>query len=698
MTETTPADVPQTAAGPDAVQLLTALSASLKGQIAYFDLVTEQCRFANLSYAKAHGLTVQSVLGLTPQAILGASAWTEVEPYVGRCLRGEDVKYLREHRMADGSVRMFAVDLVPYFNANNALSGMLTITTDSTQRWAAERAVRESEERTRRFAQATEEAIVFHCDGVVLDCNDAMTRLTGFPLDEVVGRNLFDFIAPAWKPVAQEYTSHGSEYSYEVGILHRDGHVIPAEVIGKTMPQTGADYRVVVVRDISARKAVQEREAFLAQNDALTGLPNRHALLEQLDLALAQARDAKITRQQQVALLYLNLDHLKTINDSLGYSAGDQILCAMTDRLRRTVAERGFIARPGGDEFVVVLPSAGRAAAAELAGELYRCINEPFEAAATSVRLSTSIGIGLFPEDEITSSGLLREAESALRQAKGSGRGHYQFSTPGVAGQATASLQLHRELHTAIEQNQFVLHYQPVVHMADGMLAGFEALVRWQHPERGLLAPNEFIAFAESHGLISHIDRWVMREACRQLKVWHDAGLPQVPVAVNLSAFEFRQRDVASDIATVLAETGLLPQFLEVELTETVLMQQSEAVLQTLQAIKALGVGIAIDDFGTGYSSLSYLKRYPLDKLKIDRSFVRDTPGDSDDVAIVTAIVQLGRSLKLRTVAEGVETPEQRALLEQLGCDLAQGYGIARPMAADKVEDCVQAQCLHGLR
>ena len=698
MTKTIPAAASQDAVRPDAGQLLAALSASLKGQIAYFDLATERCRFANVSYAKAHGLTVQSVLGLTPQAILGASAWSEVAPYVDRCRRGEHVKYLREHRMADGSMRMFAADLVPYFNADGALSGMLSITTDSTQRWAAERAVRESEERTRKFAEATEEAIVFHCDGVILDCNDAMARLTGFTLQEVVGRNLFDFIAPAWQPIAQDYTSHGSEYNYEVGILHRDGHVIPVEVVGKTMPQTGADYRVVVVRDISAGKAVQERETFLARHDALTGLPNRRALLDQLDLTLAQARAAHTTRQQQVALLYLNLDHLKTINDSLGYSAGDQILCAMAERLRKAVGERGFIARPGGDEFVVVLPSAGRAAAAELADDLYRCIHEPFEAAATSVRLSTSIGIGLFPEDENTSPGLLREAESALQQAKGSGRGHYQFSTPGVAGQATASLQLQRELHTAIEQNQLVLHYQPVVRIADGLLAGFEALVRWQHPERGLLAPDEFIAFAETHGMISHIGRWVMREACRQLKAWHDAGLPQVPVAVNLSAFEFRQRDVVGDIAAVLAETGLPPQFLEVELTETVLMQQSDQVLQTLQAIKALGVGIAIDDFGTGYSSLSYLKRYPIDKLKIDRSFVMDTPGDSDDVAIVTAIVQLGRSLKLRTVAEGVETPEQRALLQQLGCDLAQGYGIARPMAADKVVDCVREHCMHGLR
>jgi EAL domain-containing protein (putative c-di-GMP-specific phosphodiesterase class I) len=261
-----------------------------------------------------------------------------------------------------------------------------------------------------------------------------------------------------------------------------------------------------------------------------------------------------------------------------------------------------------------------------------------------------------------------------------------------MAGEAMAALQLERDLRSAVAEMQLVLHYQPVVHVATGKLAGFEALVRWQHPSRGLLEPAAFISFAETHGLITPIGRWVMLEACRQLKRWHDAGLAQVPVAVNLSAFEFRQRDVAKEIAAVLDQTGLQPRFLEIELTETALMQQSEHVLQTLQAIEALGVGIAIDDFGTGYSSLAYLKRYPIAKLKIDRSFVIDTPDSSDDVAIVTAIVDLGRSLKLRIVAEGVEQADQLALLSRLGCDLAQGFGIARPMDAAQTQAWLEQQ------
>ena len=692
MTETTPVAAVGQATGPDDSVLLRFVADSLDALVSFFDTQTRRCRFANAAYASLYGFTRESIVGCCIEEIVGAAAWAEIEPHVQRCQAGECVNFLREHRRHDGSVLMLNVALTPYLDVSGRQTGLLSVITDTTQHWEAERSVRESEERTRKFAAATEEAIVFHCDGVMLDCNDAMTRLTGFSRNEIVGRNIFDFISPAYRSTALEYTRSASEYLYEVCIVHRDGHEIPIEVMGKTMPQHGADYRVVVVRDITARKNMQEREAFLALHDALTELLNRRALLEQLSLALAQARSAQTPRQKQVAVLVINLDHFKTINDSLGHAVGDQILCALAQRLRACVAERGFIARPGGDEFVIVLPSADRSAAAQLANELFPALAQPLAVAHTSVSLSASIGISLFPDDEKTGPGLLRQAEAALRHAKESGRGNQQFSAPGMAGEAMAALQLERDLRSAMAGRQLVLHYQPVVHVASGKLAGFEALVRWQHPERGLLEPAEFIAFAETHGLITPIGRWVMLDACRQLKAWHDAGLPRVPVAVNLSAFEFRQRDVAGEIAAVLAETGLEPQFLEVELTETALMQQSDQVLQTLQAIEALGVGIAIDDFGTGYSSLAYLKRYPIAKLKIDRSFVMDTPGSSDDVAIVTAIVELGRSLKLRTVAEGVEQADQLALLARLGCDLAQGYGIARPMDAAQTQTWLEQQ------
>ena len=363
MPETPNAATSTYAAGPEPAQLLRALAETLGGQVSYFELPSRLCRFANTAYAERFGWTVDSVLGKPPEEIVGAKTWSEMSVYAARARKGELVKYLHERRAEDGSVRMFSVALIPHFDAHAVQDGVLGITHEVTERWTAERAVRESEERTRKFSEATEEAIFFHANSLVLDCNDALVRLTGIPLTDAVGRNILDFIAPAWRPVALEYISHGSEHLYEVRILHRDGHEIPVEVMGKTMPHTGGDYRAVVVRDITARKQKQQREDFLTRHDALTELLNRRALLEQVELSLAQARMAQTPRQRQVAMLYLNLDHFKTINDSLGHGAGDSILCTVADRLRECVAELGFIARPGGDDFAIVLPSADRAAA-----------------------------------------------------------------------------------------------------------------------------------------------------------------------------------------------------------------------------------------------------------------------------------------------------------------------------------------------
>jgi EAL domain-containing protein (putative c-di-GMP-specific phosphodiesterase class I) len=301
------------------------------------------------------------------------------------------------------------------------------------------------------------------------------------------------------------------------------------------------------------------------------------------------------------------------------------------------------------------------------------------------VTILPSVGISVFPDDADTPDALLRCADAAMHHAKDNGRGARQFYDPAMEASAMDVLQHERLLRDAIAHNHFVLHYQPQMRLADGTLQGFEALVRWHHPERGLVGPDEFITFSESRGLITPIGRWVLREACRQLKAWQDQGVAQVPVAINLSALEFRQRDVAGEIAAVLRETGLAPQYLEIELTESVLMHHTGETLDTLNALKSLGIGITIDDFGTGYSSLAYLKRYPIDKLKIDRSFVADTPGSADDVAIVTAIIQMARSLQIRTVAEGVETPEQVQMLRELGCDLIQGHVVSMPQDAAAV-------------
>ena len=668
--------------------LLRLIADSVPALMAYFDLPGLRCQFANQGYAAYNGHSVASIVGLTVQEAIGTKAWLAIQPYIERSTRGEHVKYMREQTISSGESRMIEVNLIPHFSPQKQQLGSFLLITDITDRWQAESTVRQSEERMRKFTEITDEAILFHRDGLITDGNDALTRLTGYTLPEVMGLSIFNFISHEWRAVAYEYTRAGREDPYEVTIRHKDGHTIPVEVVGKTMPQLHADYRVVV-RDITARKEAQERETFLALHDTLTQLPNRRFLMEQLGKVLSMARRRKF----MVAVLFINLDHFKTVNDSLGHHAGDQLLCDVAERLRQSVRDTDLVARLSGDEFVAVLTDIHTPDdAALVADKLIETMRSAFTVGQLPLTMSLSIGISLFPGDDTTVQGLLRCADTAMYHAKDSGRGNRQFYQPGMDVHATDVLQQERQLREAIASNAFVLHYQPQICLADGSLKGFEALVRWRHPERGLLGPDKFITFSESRGLITPIGRWVMHEACRQLKAWQNEGLAMVPVAVNLSALEFRQRDVAGELAAVLHATGLEPRFLEIELTESVLMHHTGQVLETLNAIKALGVGVTIDDFGTGYSSLAYLKRYPIDKLKIDRSFVMDTPQSADDVAIVTAIIQMGHSLQLKTVAEGVETVEQKELLHRLGCDLVQGFLVSAPMDAQATQRWLSPQ------
>ena len=663
--------------------LLRLIADSVPALMAYYDLPGLRCQFANQGYAAYNGHSTESILGLTVQEAIGDKARQAIQPHLDRCSHGERVKYTREQTLPNGEVRMIEVNLIPHFDGAGQQLGSFVLITDITERWRAEREVRQSEERMRKFTEATDEAIVFHRDGLITDGNEALTRLTGYSLQEVTGLSIFNFISPEWHAVALDYTRAGREDPYEITIRHKHGHAIPVEVVGKTMPLHHADYRIVVVRDITARKQAQEREAFIALHDSLTQLPNRHFLMKQLSQVLSLAR----RRHGRVAVLFMNLDHFKTVNDSLGHHAGDQLLRNVAERLRNGVSDADVVARLGGDEFVVVLTDIQTPDdAAMVADKLLDSMHGVFTVDHLPLTISPSIGISLFPDHGASADVLLRCADAAMQHAKESGRGNRQFYAASMDASALNVLHQERLLRDAIAHNGFVLHYQPQICLADGTLQGLEALVRWRHPERGLVGPGEFITFSESRGLITPIGRWVMREACRQLKAWQDEGLAPVPVAVNLSALEFRQRDVAAEIAAVLLETGLAPQYLEIELTESVLMHQTGQVLDTLNAIKALGVGISIDDFGTGYSSLAYLKRYPIDKLKIDRSFVADTPSNTDDVAIVTAIIQMGRSLQLQTVAEGVETQAQIDLLAGLGCDLIQGFVVSAPLDAEATE------------
>lgn len=676
---------PTSATTPEATEsLLRLIADSVPALLAYYDLPSMRCRFANQSYAAFHGHSTESILGLTVREAIGEHAWDIIRPHVERSIKGEHSRYVREQTLPNQEVRVIEVHLIPHVDGYGPQHGTFVLINDITERYRAEKAVRQSEERMRKFAAATEEAIVFHRDGIIIDGNEALQRLTGYAVPEVLGLSIFNFISPDWRAIALEYTRQGREDPYEVCIRHKSGHDIPVEVVGKTMPSQHADYRVVVVHDITARKQAQERETFMARHDALTQLPNRVHLHELMPALLAHSAG-------KAAVFSIDLDHFKTVNDSLGHQVGDQLLQEVADRLRASAGPGNIAARLGGDEFAVVMANVPHQDIATLyANQLMEAVRAGVTLEGMPLSVTVSIGISLYPDHGSSPDTLLRCADAAMHHAKDSGRSHCQFYSPGMEGQALEDLQKERMLRQAIADGAFELHYQPQVDLTHDRLCGMEALVRWRHPDDTLVSPGAFIPFAEARGLITPIGQWVLREACRQMKAWQEMGLPAVPVAVNLSALEFRQRDIASEVAGVLQSTGLAPEYLEIELTESVLMHHSEAMQATLQGLRQLGVRISVDDFGTGYSSLAYLKRYPIDKLKIDRSFVMDTPADADDVAIMTAIIQMARGLQLRTVAEGVETPEQLALLQSLGCDLVQGFLISRPLPAAAMQAWLQ--------
>lgn len=480
------------------------------------------------------------------------------------------------------------------------------------------------------------------------------------------------------------------EDSLQSAFIRKSGELMPVEAEAKTMPGEGDEYRIVLLRDMTANIQARQHIDYLAQHDQLTHLPNRSHLSQLLEKTLTQAR----SQQTRVAVLSLDLDQFKAVNDSLNHRAGDLLLCELAQRLRNALRPQDQVARIGGDEFVVLLAENPSLLETEALAILLRSVAEqPYQIDGTQLVISLSMGIAMFPKDGNSPEELISNAEAAMHMAKNRGRSFVQFYTPALEGRATRMLMQEQLLRQAVERGEFELHYQPQLHLDSGELAGFEALVRWKHPHRGLVHPDEFIGFAENRGLIAAIDHWALREACRQARAWQDAGYPAVPVAVNLSAQEFRQRDVVQEVSQALTHAGLDARLLHIELTESTLMQSGGQVPDALHALKALGMGLAIDDFGTGYSSLAYLRKHPIDRLKIDRSFICDLPHNPDAAAIVSAIVQMGHSLHLEIVAEGVETLAQRELLQNIGCDMMQGFLVSAPLPCEQAQHWMSQHC-----
>ena len=563
---------------------------------------------------------------------------------------------------------------------------------DISERMAANEMLREAVRRySSIFEHATEGIFQTTPDGRYLNANPALARIYGHVSADALIDHLQDisrqlYVQPerrtAFVRLMQE---HGVVRNFESEVYRVDGSVIWISENARAVRNVDGSVQFFegTVIDITERRQHEAELEYQANHDSLTGLPNRSLLRDRIEQAIAKAqRDA-----MRVAVVFVDLDHFKLINDSLGHHIGDRLLLEVADRLMACVRSHDTVARQGGDEFVLVLTEQHDAdETLAIVKRLLEVISQPWVNDGQEYGLGCSIGISCYPQDGDDPDALLRCADIAMYKAKTSGRSTYHVYTPELNQAVSERLELENSLRHALERDEFRVYYQPRVDVASGRIIGAEALIRWDCPGKGLIPPDRFISIAEETGLIIPIGQWILQEACRQNRAWQRAGLPSISVSVNLSPIQFRHAGLVQSVADALQQAELDPAWLELELTESFVMHDAERINVAMQALKALGVDIAVDDFGTGYSSLSYLKRFPVDRLKVDKSFVRDIDNDPDDAAIVRAIITLGHALGLKVVAEGVETHAHLAFLQQHGCDELQGYYFSRPVPAAEME------------
>jgi diguanylate cyclase (GGDEF)-like protein/PAS domain S-box-containing protein len=529
---------------------------------------------------------------------------------------------------------------------------------------------------------------VMICDGGgrIVSVNKAFTRITGYAPEEVLGRTPESLLsaeraAAVRDEIARAIAEHG-HWKGELESRRKDGDTfIEERSVSAVKDEEGniVNY-IVLFSDVTKQKQDEQRIQYLAHHDPLTGLANRTLFQQRCDDALARAN----RRNGKVAVMFIDLDHFKTVNDSLGHAYGDELLKNVSARLQECVRKTDTVARQGGDEFTVLLTEVGDSGdVAFISKKIIERLTESFTVAGHEIYVSASIGISFYPDDGQNAAALIKNADAAMYAAKEQGRNNYQFFSAEMNAQALEALMMASSLRLAIERSELVLEYQPRIDLRSGEIMGAEALVRWNHPNLGRIMPGQFIGIAEKTGLIDPLGEWVLRQACRQMIEWDRQGISPHRVAVNLSARQFRQPDLTERIAAIIEETGIAGAALEVEVTESMVMHDPQRAAVVLERLKEMGVAVAIDDFGTGYSSLSYLKRFPIDYIKIDQSFIRGIPLDAEDVGITRAIVALAKTLDVKLIAEGVDNTEQLAFLRREGCDEGQGYFISSSLSAD---------------